>query len=309
MFDDPRRYRVAAAIVLAAAILVAAGAAPTARAQSAAGSSDGVVTGAGAVTLKRLPDVMRVQVQLSAEGKTVKEALAKLKERRESAKKKLASLGAVAESIAADDPQIEGADPRGQQVERLMRMRNARRAPNAAGGAAAAAAPVRVTGILRGEWALSSKTVEESLVAVTELREKVRAADLAEVKMASLEEQEAREEAAAETGEQAAAPGEPAFVFVARITDEERAKSMAEAFAKAKDNAAALARAAGAQLGPLKQLAGQSGGEDEAMQLMEYNYRRYRQPMMVTPGEREAASSAPGMVTVTVSVTASFAIK
>ena len=85
---------------------------------------DGInATGIG--TAKRAPDVLRVQVQLSAEGKTLKEALAKLAGKREACKKKLASLGAKDESIAFEDAKIDTPDPQ-QQAQIMARPEQAR---------------------------------------------------------------------------------------------------------------------------------------------------------------------------------------
>src|SRR5208282_3769298 len=57
------------------------------------------VTGHGTVELERAPESLRVQVDVLAKGKDVKEALARLKERRESAQVHLEGLGAPAPSF------------------------------------------------------------------------------------------------------------------------------------------------------------------------------------------------------------------
>src|SRR5207253_1509744 len=59
--------------------------------------------------------------------------------------------------------------------------------------------------------------------------------------------------------------GEPVFIFVAKIGDEEVARARAEAFKKAQQAAADLAKAAGAQVGSLRRLESQNNGSpDEA---------------------------------------------
>ena len=55
-------------------------------------------------------------------------------------------------------------------------------------------------------------------------------------------------------GEQAAAPGEPVFLFVSKVSAEDRDKALASAFAKARESASQLAKAAGSQIGNLRQL-------------------------------------------------------
>ena len=55
----------------------------------------GTVSGSGTVVLKRKPDLLRMKVELIAQGKTMKEALANLKDRRDAAQAQLATLGAI----------------------------------------------------------------------------------------------------------------------------------------------------------------------------------------------------------------------
>src|SRR5262249_39977119 len=54
----------------------------------------GTVTGQGSADVKRLPEILRIQVEVLAKGKDLKEALARLKERREAAQARLLALGA-----------------------------------------------------------------------------------------------------------------------------------------------------------------------------------------------------------------------
>src|SRR5260370_22601616 len=77
---------------------------------------DGTVTGIGVVELKKQPNVLRVQIELLAKGKDLKEALARLKDRREAVKVRLAALNAVPESIAFGDPSL-GPDRTQQQKQ------------------------------------------------------------------------------------------------------------------------------------------------------------------------------------------------
>jgi hypothetical protein len=76
------------------------GSALTARAQLVSSelmgetSLAGAVGGQGMVQIKRRPQLVRMKIELTAKGKTLKEALAKLKAERESALAKLAKLEA-----------------------------------------------------------------------------------------------------------------------------------------------------------------------------------------------------------------------
>jgi uncharacterized protein YggE len=269
------------------------------------------ITGTGMGSIKRPPDVLRVQVQISAEGKTLKDALAKLADRREACKKKLASLGAKAESIAFEDAKLDTPDPR-QQAEAMMMARVRGRGRPASTSPAGAAAPARVAMLVRAEWPLTAGAADEVLVNGQELQNKIKAADIADTKTASLEEQERQEEAAGNNdgNEQGPPPGQPIFLYVARVSEEQRAQVMADAFKKAKANAAELAKAAGTELGALKQLQSQAAPDAEQYQMMQYGrYNPYLYQQAANPEPGEAVAMQPGMVTVRVSVSASFAIK
>ncbi len=123
--------------------------------------------------------------------------------------------------------------------------------------------------MLTAQWPLAGDTTEKLLLAAEALREKIKAAELTggkEVPKLSPEEQEVAEETAAEMSrnmggdEETAKPGEPRFLFVARISPQDRQTALSGAFAKAKAQAAELAKAAGAGLGPLTGLSGEAGG-------------------------------------------------
>lgn len=285
---------------------------PVAGAWAQTPDAPGAVTGMGVASLKRAPDIMRVQVQISGDGKNLKEALAKLAARREACKKKLIGLGVKEEAITFDDPKVDATDPR-QQMEQMMRMqmRGGRRAAPAT-SPAGAAAHVAVGAMVKAEWPISAKGGEELLMAAQDLQERVKAADLADTKTSSLEEQEAREESAGLDGnEQAPPPGQPVFLYVAKVSAEERAKVLADGFKKAKANAADLAKAAGAELGALKQLQSQATPDPEQYQMMQYgryNPYLYAQAQNADSTE-EAVSPVAGPVTLRLTVSASFAIK
>jgi uncharacterized protein YggE len=274
-------------------------------------AAPGAVTGMGVASFKRAPDIVRVQVQISGDGKTLKEALAKLAARREACKKKLIGLGAKEDAITFDDPKVDATDPR-QQMEQMMRMqmRGGRRAAPAT--SPAGAAHVAVGAVVKAEWPISAKGGEELLMAAQDLQERVKAADLGDTKTSSLEEQEVREESAGLDGnEQAPPPGQPVFLYVAKVSAEERAKVLADGFKKAKANAADLAKAAGAELGALRQLQSQATPDAEQYQMMQYaryNPYLYAQAQNADSTD-EAVSPVAGPVTLRLTVSASFAIK
>jgi uncharacterized protein YggE len=115
-------------------------------------------------------------------------------------------------------------------------------------------------------------------------------------------------------GEDEPRRGEPVFLFVCKISDEDRAKALADAFQKARREADRLARAAAAELGALHHLDSQNqGGGDDNPYVS--NGRFYRQQSRVSqlgdPDEqaREAVGTQPGKVTLRVTVSASFTLK
>ena len=105
--------------------------------------------------------------------------------------------------------------------------------------------------------------------------------------------------------------GEPSFLYVARISEEERAQALAAAFDKAKAQAQGLAVAANATLGKLSSL---SGGTSQANE-DEYGYNRYAMQMMMAAAtntgndENEATVGSPGLVTFQVMVNATFRLE
>ena len=118
-----------------------------------------------------------------------------------------------------------------------------------------------------------------------------------------------------------AQPDAPQFVFVAKLSKEDRKKAMADAFAKAKANATELAAAAGVELGPLVGLSGYCSGQSSVNE-NEYDgspqfgfTTRYRRSMVQQTGEEpgtkpdEAVGSEPDTLNFAACVTASFGLK
>jgi hypothetical protein len=285
------------------------------------------ISASGVATLKKDPQLVRLQMDLVAQGKDLKEALAKLKERREAATKKLSELGAKADSIRFEDFHAVPAQTDQQQRMRMQRMVQARmRGEKPSAKEAAKKDPVKVSVTLKAEWPLKAGSPEDRLVATSELEDQVREADLAgqkEAEKLSAEEKEEAEEGELEAptyygGEEGPKPGDPVFIYVATVTDEEKAKLLADAFAKAKENATRLAQAAGAQLGALQFL---NGGENAAYSDYETyagyggQYRQYAYQLMQrirgaqSEEDVEAVGMQPGQVSTKMHVSASFAIK
>jgi len=243
------------------------------------------------------------------------EALARLKDRRESARKQLAALGAAADAVEIGEP-VPGGDKsdRQQQMTQMMaRLREGR----PAAVKPKQSLPVIVTASLKADLPLKAADAEALLVAATALQEKVRAADLGglkDVDKPSPQEEEVLEELGVHEGMNPGEPrrGEPAFLFVARIPAADRDRATAEAFQRAKKEAAQLAKAAGADLGGLARLqSGPAGMDPENYfeQMRAYANWNGVQPPVGRPlddGAYEAVGDRPGRVMLRVSVTADF---
>src|SRR5260370_306810 len=199
---------------------------------------DGFVTGTGTVEIKRLPELLRVQVDVMAKGKDLKEALAKLKERQEAAKLRLAALGAGKDAIEVGEPGVTSEKSSRQlQMERMVGERSG-------GGRKPSkdkeAPPVVVGLTIKAELPIKASSVEDLLMQFQTLKEKVIAADLGGLK--EMQKLSPKEEELAEESEKSdryreedePRKGEPILVFVCKISEEDRAKARADAFTKAK---------------------------------------------------------------------------
>lgn len=286
-------------------------------------TGDARVQGTGTVVIERVPESLRMQVAILGKGAGLKEAVAALKKQVDSAKAQVVKLGADEASIKVEPARIfQQQNDRQRQMEMMMaqRMRgggkkNAKNKP---------VQPITVASTLTATWKLKAKDAEDLLLTVHPLQEKIKSADLAGSKDAeklSPEEEEALAEAEAApfemygSGEEAK-PGEPEFVFVGRISEEDRAAALSEAFKKAQAEAQRLAKAADAGLGRLKSIqdTNYGGGDVEDYTTMSYNPRAYRllQAARGSQGKQdgplEAIGVEPGLVRYSVNVIASFEV-
>ena len=272
------------------------------------------VSGQGMVTIDRPAQILRMQIELSAKHKEAADALTKLKTLKEAATAKLAELGVTKESVKFAEPALGSLGV--SDESQMQRMVYARMREKKLDEKALKAMPISVTVRLTAEWPLQGNTPEERLLFTHQLQEKIKAAELGggkDTEAQSPEEQELAEEMVdmPSYGQQSK-PGEPSFVFVTKISDEDQAKALADAFGKARTHAERLAKAAGQSLGKLRTLAGSTGpGESENQ---EYQYMRYMATMMaqgfggVRGESTEAVGPQPGKVQYHVMVSASFDI-
>lgn len=290
-------------------------------AATSAVAGPGMISGHGMATVKKPPTAIRMHLLLSAKGKTMEDALANLKERREAAEAFLEKLGADKKSIESGSPSISQEDEQRQRQLQMMirqRMRGNRAAPKAA----KTQPTVSLASFLTAQWPVEAKNSEELLLTVHKLQQKIKEAKLATGKddeKKSAEEEELSEEMAQESfgpSEDRGDPNEPAIAYLAQVSAEERDKAMADAFQKAKTNAERLAQAAGVRLGSLSSLGGgfNSGSRMQYGYPSTYNVMPRAMRAMMERGEspeqetreNQAVSSDPREVVFSFSAAATF---
>ena len=213
-----------------------------------------VVTAVGKTTLKKLPTSMRMTIQFKETGKDVTEALKNLKDRRDAATATVMKLGAVKESIQEGIPGFVGDDPQAARMMAMMERQN----PAAVSRKKKGAAKVTLTGSLSAEWVLSGDKLDDTLKQIQSIKDKITAAELAGAQtkkkltpeeMEEMEEMEMMQQEIRGVQQKA---GEPGYIFIARISEEEAAKARAAAFQRATRQAEHLMASAGRKLGKLR---------------------------------------------------------
>ena len=266
-----------------------------------------------------------MHIELMSKAGSLKEAIAGLKARKESARKTLEKLGAELDSMAFGKVSIsDEQSEQQQQLAEMMSMIEQQRGRTGRPNAKKTSVPVTVTCSLTVSWKLDYDSSEEMLLFVHPLQQEIRDADLSgakDVSALSPEQKELLEEMQGEygdygmdyypSGEQE--PGTPLFTYVATFSEEEHTKALAEAYQKAKAEAARLSKATGSELGKLVSVTSTSdtgGGEDYSSY---YEQQYYLAQMMQQLGattesgaDNEAVGLTPGTVKRRISVAAWF---
>ncbi len=231
------------------------------------GAGRPAISASGNSLVQRKPTQLRLFMQLTAKGKTLEDALAKLKEHQEAATTQLEALKAERKSIVFGAPSMSNdQSSRRKQIQTLVIQQMRARGKKVPKGLLTPRT-VTVSSTLTAQWSLKEESHEKLLLLAQRLQDKIKAADLSgskEAEKLSPEEQEFEEEAnqmSSQFGEEQQQPGQPQFMFVAVLPKAQRQKAMAEAFAKAKAQAAELAQAAGVEIGPLVGLSGGCSGQ------------------------------------------------
>jgi uncharacterized protein YggE len=276
----------------------------------------GPVTGRGTAELKRMPEIVRVQVEVLAKGKDLKEALALLKDRREAAVLRLTAMGIAKKALTFKEPGLSSDKTDQQrQMEKMVAARLGRRKGKEQGKGKPATPPTVVSSVLKVDIPFKAADAEDALLKFQALKDKIVAADLSGLKqLKKLTPQE--EELAEETempdfgrgGEEEPKRGEPVFTFVAVIPEADQTKVLADGFAKAKREATLLARAAGMSLGTLRSLESQPALSDEDNPYLDRRHMRSA-PFAASANLGEAVGFQPGPVTYRVAIVAAFDLK
>jgi uncharacterized protein YggE len=251
-------------------------------------AGNGAITVTGSVTLRRPTTILRFHAQLVAKGADLKEALANLHTQREAFLKQFQTLEADKDSLEVGSTQLYS-----QQMMQQIRMQR--------GLTPELADPVvRVSVPVQAEWTLSAKTPEELLLASDALQAKIKAADLGWPQ--NRENRQSRLPGGSGLSfpgislddELQTQSGTPFFQFVALISTEERDRALAEAFEKARASAARLAKAAGEQVGAVRNLKDVSQSS---------------QGRRAAASTTEAVGTSPGEINYRVALQVSFDLK
>jgi hypothetical protein len=163
--------------LLASLMLALAASAARAQVVRHAIAGEGQVSASGHVHLQRPPTHLRMYLQLTGKGKTLEEAFAALKERREAVAAHLEKLGVDKSALVFTPPGVD--DSASAQKQRMEVMIAQRMGPRSAKkGAKTTKPPVGVTSMLTAQWPLAGDTTEKLLLAAEAVREKVKAAEL-----------------------------------------------------------------------------------------------------------------------------------
>jgi hypothetical protein len=279
----------------------------------------------GTTAVQRKPTQLRLYMELTAKGKTLPEALAKLKERREAAAAELETLKADKKSIVFGAPSLPNTQsPRKRQIEAMVMSQMRSRGKKVPKGLQVPHT-VTVAQTLAAQWPLEGESLEQMLLVAHNIQDKIKAADLAGVKESealSAEEEEFAEEANQMAGQfgQEQQTGEARFLFVATLPEKDRAEALAQAFKKAVQHADETAKAAGLSRGRMVGLSSSCSGQSDFGQHGYINYdptgsgnflqRMIAQQTGENPeGKREEAmSSEPGMLHFTCNATVVFQV-
>ena len=237
------------------------------------GAGRPAISASGTSTVQRKPTQLRLYMQLTAKGKTLEDALAKLKERQEAATAQLETLKADKKSIVFGAPSMSNdQSSRRKQIQAMVIQQMRSRGKKVPKGLldAADGHHLRRRSPPTGRW----KTSRTRSCCCSSQASPGEDQGGRSGRQQGGGETLARGRGIRGRGEpddqlnwrRGGAAARPAAVRVRRraCRRQERQKAMAEAFAKAKAQAAELAKAAGVELGPLVGLSGGCSGQSSS---------------------------------------------
>lgn len=273
----------------------------------------GVVQGRGNHVVKRMPDTVRVFLQVSARGKTLEEALTNLKTRTDSIREQTGKLGGKADTVKFTPPDKTDSTQQQQMLEQLRRQMGGENVPKGLAGPTS----VTVNTMFSADWPIAADDAHKLLIEADKLQKKIADADLAGIKADEKRQTPAEREMAEEMATMMQnqyggnvnmpKPGAPTLTYIAQLNDADHDAATAEAFKKARADAERLAKAAGVGLGKLahvSSMANHSQGNGAAIAM---SYRQMYSPYAQMTGysmpetststdEKESSSNTPAEV-------------
>jgi len=224
--------------------------APTSESAAQFGSDEGIHA-SGHATVPVRAERMRLRIELVAGGESILDSLAKLKIIRERCLRQMDRLKPLPDSVRFDAPGIKRNQPIGEEAQAAADDD----APNKPANAEETPAPRRVVASvpLTADWAFKSTDPADLAIEIATLQQAIVDADLSKRRGAD-DDAEENEDADNPLGLPVAAPGQPQFLFVGRLSPEEQQKCVTRAIARARREAELLARGAGTTLKRLRTL-------------------------------------------------------
>lgn len=273
----------------------------------------------GSSEVETQPKLIRLNLQISSQGKDFKEAMEKLTQQQDLAKAEIIKLGAIENSVKLTPPNFgTGATDEQRRMEMMVRQQMQH------GGKPEKTdkkpEPVVVNTSVTADWNLTGDGPGQQLQFFHELKQKITNADLAGLKKAA-EAKTAEEQEAAEEMEESEMPsyssdgqpkpGEPVFIFVGQLSDEAKSKALSEAIVKVKKSAEVLAKAAGVTLGPVYTLSSQTTPQmQQTGYAQQYFYRNFNLGAFGQTSEVEdVVANELGPIKVNVSVSIAYQLK
>jgi uncharacterized protein YggE len=260
----------------------------------------GVVQGRGNYVVKRMPETVRLYLQVSAKGKTLEEALANLKTRTDNIREQTAKLGGKADTVKFTPPDKTDATQQQQMLEQLRRQMGGDNVPKGL----VAPTSVTVNTMFSADWPISAADPHKLLIEADKLQKKIADADLAGIKAdekrQTPEEREMAEEMETMMKNQYGGnanipqPGTPTLTYVAKLSEADHDAAMAEGFKKARADAERLAKAAGVGLGKLAHVSSMTNHSQGNGAAVAMSYRQMYNPYAQYSGFPDTASMTSG---------------